>query len=71
MLVDVRVRLRSLVRFIDPEQAKADVYTKFEYEIGEGAGEYKSSRQIRHSRITERAFSVSSGITGTTSPYAV
>ena len=41
MLEDVRVRLRALVRFIDPEQAKADVYTNFEDEIGEGAGEYK------------------------------
>ena len=41
MLEDVRIRLRALVRFIDPDQAKADVYTNFEDEIGEGQGEYK------------------------------
>ena len=29
------------MRFIDPDQAKADVYTNFEDEIGEGQGEYK------------------------------
>lgn len=41
MLEDVRVRLRSLVRFIDPEQAKADVFTNFEDQIGEGEARYK------------------------------
>ena len=40
MLEDVRVRLRELIRFIDPEQAKDDVYTNFEDEIREDAGEY-------------------------------
>lgn len=40
MLEDVRLRLRDLVRFIDPEQAKEDVYTNFEDEIHKDTGEY-------------------------------
>ncbi len=41
MLEEVRVRLRELVRFIDPDEAKEDVFTNFEDEIGEEAGDYK------------------------------
>jgi type I restriction enzyme, R subunit len=33
MLEDVRMRLRNLVRFIDPEEGLKDVYTNFEDEI--------------------------------------
>jgi len=36
MLEDVRLRLRALVRFIDPEEGLLNVYTNFEDEIGEG-----------------------------------
>ncbi|RKZ78556.1 MAG: restriction endonuclease subunit R, partial [Gammaproteobacteria bacterium] len=35
MLEDVRLRLRDLIRFIDPEKGLRDVYTDFEDEIGE------------------------------------
>ena len=41
MLEDVRVRLRKLTRFIDPEEGLKDVYTDFEDKISERAGEYK------------------------------
>ncbi len=40
MLEDVRLRLRDLVRFIDPEEGLQDVYTDFEDEIGEGTEEF-------------------------------
>jgi type I restriction enzyme R subunit len=40
MLEEVRLRLRELVRFIDPEEGLQDVYTNFEDEIGEGSGRY-------------------------------
>lgn len=36
MLEDVRLRLRELIRFIDPEEGLQDVYTDFEDGIGEG-----------------------------------
>lgn len=39
-LEDVRMRLRSLIRFIDPEAARVDVYTNFEDVIGEDGAEY-------------------------------
>lgn len=35
MLENVRLRLRDLIRFIDPEDGLQDVYTDFEDEIGE------------------------------------
>jgi len=35
ILEEARIRLRGLIRFIDPDQAKEDVYTNFEDEIGE------------------------------------
>ena len=41
ILEDVRLRFRGLVRFIDPEQAKNDVYTNFQDAIGDDTGEYK------------------------------
>ncbi|MCU7805661.1 MAG: DEAD/DEAH box helicase family protein [Candidatus Thiodiazotropha sp. (ex Lucinoma borealis)] len=41
MLEDVRIRLRSLTRFIDPEEGLKDVFTDFEDEISEEPGEYK------------------------------
>ena len=41
ILEDVRLRLRGLIRFIDPEQAKNDVYTNFQDAIGDDTGEYK------------------------------
>ena len=44
MLEDVRVRLRELIRFIDPDQAKEDVYTNFEDEIRDGTVEYNVVR---------------------------
>jgi len=40
MLEDVRIRLRNLIRFIDPDAAKEDVYTNFEDEIGDGDTKY-------------------------------
>ena len=40
ILEDVRIRLRDLICFIDPEEGLQDVYTNFEDEIGEEAGEY-------------------------------
>lgn len=40
ILEDVRVRLRRLVRFIDPEHAKDDVFTNFEDELKDGETEY-------------------------------
>ncbi len=40
ILEDVRLRLRELVRFIDPEEGLKDVYTNFEDEIAEDSAEY-------------------------------
>lgn len=40
ILEDVRIRLRDLIRFIDPEEGLQDVYTNFEDEIGEGKEAY-------------------------------
>ncbi|NOY72553.1 MAG: DEAD/DEAH box helicase family protein [Gammaproteobacteria bacterium] len=36
ILEDVRLRLRDLIRFIDPEEGLQNVYTDFEDDIGEG-----------------------------------
>ncbi|MBV1877959.1 MAG: DEAD/DEAH box helicase family protein [Pseudomonadales bacterium] len=41
MLEDVRIRLRSLTRFIDDNAGLIDVFTNFEDKIGEDAAEYK------------------------------
>lgn len=41
ILEDARLRLRALIRFIDPEAAKEDVYTNFQDKIGEETGEYR------------------------------
>lgn len=56
MLEDVRVRLRELVRFIDPEEGLIDVYTDFEDDItGEGTEHsiVKSDPQLKdyHRRV--------------------
>ncbi len=40
MLEDLRLRLRDLIRFIDPGEGLQNVYTDFEDEIGEDAIEY-------------------------------
>ncbi len=40
ILEGVRVRMRELIRFIDPDEAKEDVFTNFEDEIGEDTDEY-------------------------------
>jgi len=40
MLEHVRINLRDLTRFIDKEAGLVDVFTNFEDEIGEEAGEY-------------------------------
>ncbi len=41
MLEDVRLILRNLIRFIDPDQAKEDVYTNFKDDLGEAEAEYQ------------------------------
>jgi len=40
LLEDVRLRLRDLIRFIDPDEGLQDVYTDFEDEIGAESKEY-------------------------------
>ena len=54
LLEDVRVRLRKLIRFIDPEQAKDDVFTNFEDEIaddGRTFGIVKTDSKLKDYRI--------------------
>lgn len=41
ILEDVRIRIRNLTRFIDPEEGLVDVFTDFEDKISEEEGEYK------------------------------
>ena len=40
LLEGVRLKLRDLIRFIDPEEGLQDVYTNFEDEIGDGTEKY-------------------------------
>jgi len=50
MLEEVRLNLRDLIRFIDPEEGLQDVYTDFEDEIGEESAEFdvvKSDPSLR------------------------
>jgi len=44
ILEDTRIRIRDLVRFIDPEDGLQNVYTNFEDDIGEGSTEYNLIR---------------------------
>jgi len=59
MLEQVRIKLRDLTRFIDKDAGLVDVFTNFEDEIGEEAGEYnivKSDPNLKDYRKRVKRF---------------
>jgi len=55
----VRVNIRNLTRFLDPEEGLKDVYTNFEDEIGEDIKEFnvvKSDSQLRDYHLRVQRF---------------